>query len=196
MPIFHFLFDHTYVLGSSLIWTCQILNFQYLLLFSSYKCSLKIKTNIWNSTCTNQWATKNIVASNYKWKMDQIFVAFSEYSNFIWTACTFIGRNQTSFCTIWIKKARTARFDSTNINTWYQRYKLSSTPQSTNWFIMYLFIPWWNFKKNIQFVWSVKLSKKWEIFSNFVTFSQYQNFTEHNPLLYDSIALYYKTWLF
>ena len=105
--------------------------------------------------------------SNFKWKMGQIFLTFSDYPNFFWTACTFIGRNQTSFCTIWIKKAGTARFDSTNINTWYQRYKLPSTPQSTNSYLWKLTKKPQKFEKNLPVcltLWKYVLSKKWDFF--------------------------------
>ena len=44
-----FIFVLTYVFGSSSIWTCQILNIKYLLLFSAARRSGKIETNIQNS---------------------------------------------------------------------------------------------------------------------------------------------------
>ena len=41
--------DFINFLGSSLIWTCRILNIKYLLLFSAGRRSEKIKTNVQNS---------------------------------------------------------------------------------------------------------------------------------------------------
>ena len=52
------------LLGSSSIWTCQILNMQYLLLFSPVE---KIRTNIQISTRPNRWTAKNIHYWGYIW---------------------------------------------------------------------------------------------------------------------------------
>ena len=68
-----------YVLGSSLIWTCQILNIQYLLLFPPGRHTVeKIKTNIQNLTCLNRWATEDIILNclTFYW----IAQTYSKYS--------------------------------------------------------------------------------------------------------------------
>ena len=50
-----------YVFSSSLVWSCRILNFEYLFWFFSLRLPEKATTNIQNSTRPNLWATEDII---------------------------------------------------------------------------------------------------------------------------------------